>query len=96
MKPTKFTSEISYPTDSCSAQLVEHIFYQSLSLCSSSLSSWPFIGFYDRDDNDVFVWLNGNPLPDDDENWLGGKTATSLDMGIKLAELKLSITNIST
>ena len=30
------------------------------------------IGFHDADNNDIFVWLNGNILPDDDTNWLDG------------------------
>ena len=39
--------------------------------CRSS-SGNPWIGLHDANDNDVFVWLNGNILPDDDENWRNG------------------------
>ena len=40
----------------------------------SSLGTYfPWIGFHDANDNDNHVWLNGNPLPDDDENWKAGK-----------------------
>ena len=36
-------------------------------------SSWnPWIGSHDANDNDVYVWLNGNILPYDDENWWEG------------------------
>ena len=33
----------------------------------------PWIGFRDLNDNDSFVWLNGNPLSNGDENWSGSK-----------------------
>ena len=32
-----------------------------------------WIGVYGRDDNDQYIWLNGNLLPDDHENWISGK-----------------------
>ena len=33
---------------------------------------YTWIGAHDRDDNNMFVWLNGNSLTDDDENWVPG------------------------
>ena len=38
-----------------------------------SVGSQTWIGFKDLNDDDNFVWLNGQPLPDDDGNWRGGK-----------------------
>ena len=39
----------------------------------SSLAGYPWIGFHDPNNNDTYVWLNGNLLPDNDENWQRGK-----------------------
>ena len=39
-------------------------------ICYSEYGSGSlWIGLNDSHDNDIFVWLNGSPLPDDDENW---------------------------
>ena len=39
----------------------------------SSVTGHTWIGSHDPDDDENFVWLNGNPLPDNDENWFPGK-----------------------
>ena len=37
------------------------------------MTAQTWIGFHDLNDNDNYVWLNGNPLPDDDANWRSGR-----------------------
>ena len=43
-----------------------------LSCCCRSSDETPWIGSRDVDDNDEYVWLNGEILPVDDENWVDG------------------------
>ena len=45
------------------------LYIWKLNYFCSPVSGGPWIGFHDPDENDTFVWLNGNPLPNDDENW---------------------------
>ena len=60
------------------SQITEKLytFFSNVWICFSGMNyllDLYWIGVHDQDDNDKYVWLNGNLLPNDDENWLSGK-----------------------
>ena len=66
------------------------VFYEPCDFFSS-LSGGPWIGLHDPDENNTFVWLNGSPLPNDDETWSDGQIVYPFSYIIKIKLMFLEI-----